>query len=82
MDPLGSTVLCRGSEVCEMRCIWLRGSTHAVFSHNLTCARGLKVQHSFKLYKCTHNDMRDCLLDARQHRILLKNPLLTRESLC
>lgn len=35
IDPLGSTALCRGSEVWEMWCIWPRGCTSAVFSDDL-----------------------------------------------
>lgn len=41
MDPLGSTSLCRGSEVWEKWCMWPGGCTSTVFSDDLTAPAAL-----------------------------------------
>lgn len=75
IDPLGSTALCRGSEVWEMWCIWLRGCTNAVLSDNLTCAHSSKVHYSnrnscrLSSISTSHVQVEDqCLLNACQHQ--------------
>lgn len=56
MDPLGSTALCRGSEVWEMWCILPRGCTSAVFSDDLTGACGSMVHYSH-IRSCKHTSI-------------------------
>lgn len=56
MDPLGSTSLCRGSEVWEMWCMWPRGCTSAVFSDDLT-APAAPVVRSSHIHSCKHTSV-------------------------
>lgn len=56
MDPLGSTALCRGSEVWEMWCIWPKGWTSTVFSDDLTGACGPMV-HWSHMRSCKHTSI-------------------------